>query len=174
MRAFLIFVLAFAGLALGAGAANAAECWEVCTPSTPCETECGWDPGKGGPVTCAEQGLSCDSGPPVCHPNYQIVSTTAIGAFESATIALTDASKEPTRVFKATKLSEDMEISAFNGGITRNAAGQLTVHAHTVVTLVRNGQVYAGHLIEGKISLTMQMLLEDSPPLAPAAAAAAR
>jgi predicted DNA-binding protein with PD1-like motif len=99
---------------------------------------------------------------------------TAIGAFESATIALTDASKEPTRVFKATKLSEDMEISAFNGSITRNAAGQTTVHAHTVVTLVRNGQVYAGHLIEGKISLTMQMILEDSPPLAPSAAAAAR
>jgi predicted DNA-binding protein with PD1-like motif len=97
---------------------------------------------------------------------------TAIGAFESATIALTDASKEPTRVFRATRLSEDMEISAFNGGITRNAAGLVTVHAHTVVTLVRNGQVYAGHLIEGKISLTMQLLLEDSPPLQPAAAAA--
>jgi predicted DNA-binding protein with PD1-like motif len=99
---------------------------------------------------------------------------TAIGAFESATIALTDASKEPTRVFRATRLSEDMEISAFNGGISRNAAGLVTVHAHTVVTLVRNGQVYAGHLIEGKISLTMQMLLEDSPPLQPAAATATR
>jgi predicted DNA-binding protein with PD1-like motif len=98
---------------------------------------------------------------------------TAIGAFESATIALTDASKEPTRVFKATRLNEDMEISAFNGSITRNANGQTNVHAHTVVTLVRNGQVYAGHFIEGKISLTMQLYLEDSPPLAPPAAAAA-
>jgi predicted DNA-binding protein with PD1-like motif len=98
---------------------------------------------------------------------------TAIGAFESATIALTDASKEPTRVFRATKLNEDMEISAFNGSISRNAAGLITVHAHTVVTLVRNGQVYAGHFVEGKISLTMQMYLEDSPPLQPPAAAAA-
>ena len=98
---------------------------------------------------------------------------TAIGAFESATIALTDASKEPTRVFRATKLNEDMEISAFNGSISRNAAGLVTVHAHTVVTLVRNGQVYAGHFVEGKISLTMQMYLEDSPPLQPPASAAA-
>ena len=57
---------------------------------------------------------------------------TAIGAFDSATIALTDASKEPTRVFRATKLNEDMEISAFNGSITRNAAGLSTVPDPTV------------------------------------------
>ena len=44
---------------------------------------------------------------------------TAIGAFQSATIGLTDASGEPKRVLKATKLSEDMEISAFTGSITR-------------------------------------------------------
>jgi hypothetical protein len=30
-----------------------------CTLTTPCETECGWDPGKGGPVTCGEYGI-CD------------------------------------------------------------------------------------------------------------------
>jgi len=97
---------------------------------------------------------------------------TAIGAFESATIALTDASKEPTRVFKATRLNEDMEVSAFTGSITRGNDGRPNVHAHTVVTLVRNGQVYAGHFIEGKISLTMQMYLEDSPPLRASSAAA--
>jgi len=34
------------------------ECW-MCTTSTPCETECGWEPGKGGPVTCGEYGV-CD------------------------------------------------------------------------------------------------------------------
>lgn len=33
-----------------------------CTWSTPCDTECGWDPGKGGPVTCGEYGV-CDSNP---------------------------------------------------------------------------------------------------------------
>jgi hypothetical protein len=30
-----------------------------CTPTTPCETECGWEPGKGGPVTCGEYGMNC-------------------------------------------------------------------------------------------------------------------
>lgn len=30
-----------------------------CTLETPCETECGWEPGKGGPVTCGEYGALC-------------------------------------------------------------------------------------------------------------------
>ena len=34
------------------------NCWE-CTTETPCWEECGWDPGKGGPVTCGEYGI-CD------------------------------------------------------------------------------------------------------------------
>jgi hypothetical protein len=82
MQRISIAVLVTVAVALlGAGAASAEECWEVCTPSTPCDTECGWDEGKGGPVTCGEQGLSCDPGPQTCYPNYQVVSTTPIGAF---------------------------------------------------------------------------------------------
>lgn len=99
---------------------------------------------------------------------------SAIGAFESATIAQTDASKEPVRVFKATKLNEDMEVSSLNGSISRGNDGKPMVHAHVVMALVRNGQTYAGHLIEGKISLTMQLFLEDSPPLPGPDAAATR
>ncbi|HWM93983.1 MAG TPA: hypothetical protein VN493_24710 [Thermoanaerobaculia bacterium] len=38
------------------------ESCSECTTSTPCETECGWDPGKGGPVTCGEYGI-CDYNP---------------------------------------------------------------------------------------------------------------
>lgn len=30
-----------------------------CTLAMPCDTECGWDPGKGGPVTCGEYGAPC-------------------------------------------------------------------------------------------------------------------
>lgn len=41
-----------------------------CTPTTPCETECGWDEGKGGPVTCGEYGV-CQSDP--CY--WQLVQT---------------------------------------------------------------------------------------------------
>lgn len=30
-----------------------------CTDEMPCDTECGYDPGKGGPVTCGENGAPC-------------------------------------------------------------------------------------------------------------------
>lgn len=45
-----------------------------CTWETPCETSCGYDPGKGGPVTCGEYGAPCDSGTPcscsTVYPEY--------------------------------------------------------------------------------------------------------
>jgi hypothetical protein len=42
------------------------NCWE-CTEAHPCETECGYDPGKGGPVTCGEYGAPCT---PTCPASY--------------------------------------------------------------------------------------------------------
>ena len=42
------------------------NCWE-CTTSHPCDTECGYDPGKGGPTTCGEYGAPCE---PWCAPSY--------------------------------------------------------------------------------------------------------
>jgi len=38
-----------------------------CTESTPCDTECGYDPGKGGPETCGEYGAPCAS---TCQCSY--------------------------------------------------------------------------------------------------------
>ena len=81
MRHVLILAAVLAtSILLAPGLALADDCPDVCTSSTPCDTECGWDPGKGGPVTCAEYGV-CDEGGGSCTPNYQIVSSTAIGGF---------------------------------------------------------------------------------------------
>lgn len=33
-----------------------------CRTTMPCDTECGWDPGKGGPVTCGEYGVCIGAG----------------------------------------------------------------------------------------------------------------
>ena len=41
-----------------------------CTQTTPCDTSCGWDPDKGGPVTCGEYGV-CE--PEQCY--WQLVQT---------------------------------------------------------------------------------------------------
>jgi hypothetical protein len=43
-----------------------------CTTSTPCEEECGYDPGKGGPTTCGEYGGICQQ---TCPCSYTIGNT---------------------------------------------------------------------------------------------------
>lgn len=49
-----------------------------CTWEMPCETECGYEPGKGGPVTCGEQGLPCGGSQPTC-ASSTVVSETWTG-----------------------------------------------------------------------------------------------
>ena len=89
---------------------------------------------------------------------------SAIGAFGSAVIGWSD---RPKKAFKVVRLNEEMEVAAFNGSILRDKDGKAIVHAHCVVGLLSNGKVYAGHCLEERISLTMQLYLTDSEPLAP-------
>jgi len=87
---------------------------------------------------------------------------SAIGAFGAAVIGWSD---RPKKAFKVVRLNEEMEVSAFNGSITRDKDGKPVVHAHCVVGLLRNGAVYAGHCLHEEVSLTMQLYLTDSEPL---------
>lgn len=84
---------------------------------------------------------------------------TAIGAFDKAVIGWFDPDK---RAYKITRLYEEMEVTSFTGNIMRDRDGKPVVHAHGVVSLLRNGAVQAGHIIQGHISLTMQLYLEDA------------
>jgi uncharacterized protein len=87
---------------------------------------------------------------------------TAIGAMDSAVIGWSD---RPKKAFKVVRLEEEMEVASFSGSITRDKDGNPVVHVHCVVALLRNGAVYAGHLLHGRVSLTMQLYLTDSEPL---------
>jgi predicted DNA-binding protein with PD1-like motif len=87
---------------------------------------------------------------------------TAIGAFDHAVIGWFDPGK---RAYKVTRLDEEMEVTSFTGNITRDRDGKPVVHAHGVVSLLRNGAVQAGHIVEGHVSLTMQLYLEDAEAL---------
>jgi predicted DNA-binding protein with PD1-like motif len=86
---------------------------------------------------------------------------SGIGAFGSATIGWSD---RPKKAFKVVKLNEEMEVASFDGSITRDKDGKPFVHAHCVVALLSNGHVYAGHCLEERVSLTMQMYLTDYEP----------
>ena len=94
---------------------------------------------------------------------------TAIGALDQAVIGWSDPDK---KAFKVVRLNEEMEVTNFTGNITRDKQGKPVVHGHINVALLRNGQVYAGHLLKGRISLTMQLYLDDSEPLAQSRASA--
>lgn len=87
---------------------------------------------------------------------------TAIGALDSAVIGWSD---RPKKAFKVIRLNEEMEIASLEGSITRDKDGAPLVHAHIVVALLSNGAVHAGHLLQGRVSLTLQMYLTDSEPL---------
>jgi predicted DNA-binding protein with PD1-like motif len=87
---------------------------------------------------------------------------TAIGALDSAVIGWSD---RPKKAFKIIRLNEEMEIASLDGSITRDKDGNPVVHAHIVVALLNNGAVHAGHLLQGRVSLTLQMYLTDSEPL---------
>lgn len=79
-------------------------------------------------------------------------------------------SDRPKKAFKIVRLNEEMEVTSLAGNITRDRDGTPSVHAHCVVALLRDGSVHAGHLLQGRVSLTMQMYLTDSEPLSPAPA----
>jgi len=87
---------------------------------------------------------------------------TAVGAMDSAVIGWSD---RPKKAFKVVRLEEEMEVASFSGSVTRDKDGNPVVHVHCVVALLRNGAVYAGHLLHGRVSLTMQLYLTDSEPL---------
>jgi predicted DNA-binding protein with PD1-like motif len=77
-------------------------------------------------------------------------------------------SDRPKKAFKIIRINEEMEVASLTGNIVRDSNGDPVVHAHCVVSLLRNGAVHAGHLLQGRVSLTMQMYLTDYAP--PAAA----
>jgi hypothetical protein len=90
---------------------------------------------------------------------------TAIGAFDSALLQISDPAH---KTHKMIKLDGEMEVTSFTGNITRDTKGNPAVHIHCVVALLKDGKPYAGHFVEGRISLTMQLYLEDAEPLSPA------
>jgi hypothetical protein len=89
-------------------------------------------------------------------------SFTAIGAMGSAVIGWSDRDK---KAFKVVRINEEMEIASMSGNITRRPDGTASVHAHCVVGVLSSGAVHAGHLLEGHVSLTLELYLTDYPPL---------
>jgi hypothetical protein len=83
---------------------------------------------------------------------------TAIGAFHGATLGYFDWEKKDYRKIPTI---EQVEVLSLIGDVALKD-GEPTVHAHTVLGRW-NGSTLGGHLLEGHVRPTLELILVESP-----------
>ena len=89
--------------------------------------------------------------------NVHTAHFTAIGAVDKATLGWFDPEK---RAYKTNAIDEEAEIVSFTGNISTGATGKPAAHGHIVLGM-KDGSTRGGHLVEGYISLTLQLFVEE-------------
>jgi uncharacterized protein len=85
-------------------------------------------------------------------------SFTAIGAFQSATLAYFDLE---TKEYREIPIEEQVEVLTLAGNIGTHE-GKPKVHAHVVVGR-RDGTTRGGHLLEARVRPTLEVVLVETP-----------
>jgi predicted DNA-binding protein with PD1-like motif len=86
-------------------------------------------------------------------------SLTAIGAFEKATVGWFDFEK---KTYKKIEIAEQCEVLSAIGDIAVGDDGRASLHVHVVLGL-SDGTTRGGHLLEGRVRPTLEVILIDSP-----------
>ena len=86
-------------------------------------------------------------------------SLTAIGAFEKATVGWFDFEK---KTYKKIDIAEQCEVLSAIGDIAVGDDGKASLHVHVVLGL-SDGTTRGGHLLEGKVRPTLEVVLEEAP-----------
>jgi uncharacterized protein len=84
---------------------------------------------------------------------------TAIGAFSRATLAYFD---WETKQYRPIPVDEQVEVLAFTGDVSEAPDGSPKVHAHAILGR-RDGSTVGGHLKEGQVRPTLEVILTESP-----------
>jgi uncharacterized protein len=84
---------------------------------------------------------------------------TAIGAFESAVLGYFD---WKAKDYKRIPVREQVEVLSLIGDVAEKEDGKAQVHAHVVVG-TSEGKALGGHLIEGHVRPTLELILTESP-----------
>lgn len=84
---------------------------------------------------------------------------TAIGAFKSVVLLYFDWEKKE---YVAIPVHEQVEVAALIGDIAQSPSGEPALHIHLVVGK-RDGSAMAGHLGEGYVRPTLEVILTESP-----------
>ena len=85
-------------------------------------------------------------------------SLTAIGAFENAVIGWFDIA---TKSYKKIRVDEQCEVLSALGDIATGDDGKASLHVHVVLGL-SDGTTRGGHLLEGKVRPTLEVVLEEA------------
>ena len=83
---------------------------------------------------------------------------TAIGALSDVVLGFFDPLK---REYKRIAIQEQMEVLSLNGDVTIHE-GSPKIHAHIVVGK-SDGTAHGGHLMEGHVFPTLELILVESP-----------
>jgi len=83
----------------------------------------------------------------------------AIGAFSRAVLAYFD---WEAKKYLHHPLEEQMEVASFIGDIALSGPGKPSLHAHLVLGR-RDGTAVAGHLVEGHVRPTLEVVVTESP-----------
>lgn len=86
-------------------------------------------------------------------------SMTAIGAFEKATIGWFDFEK---KTYKKIEIAEQCEVLSAIGDVAVGDDGKASLHVHVVLGL-SDGTTRGGHLLEGKVRPTLEVVMTDTP-----------
>ena len=85
-------------------------------------------------------------------------SLTAIGAFENAVVGWFDIA---TRSYKKIRVDEQCEVLSAIGDVAIGDDGKASLHVHVVLGLA-DGTTRGGHLLEGKVRPTLEVVLEEA------------
>jgi hypothetical protein len=83
----------------------------------------------------------------------------AIGAFENAVVGFWDWQGKD---YERSRVQEQTEVLSLLGDICADQAGQPKVHLHAVLGR-RNGATLGGHLLEGRVRPTLEVVITESP-----------
>src|SRR4051812_2321566 len=84
---------------------------------------------------------------------------TAIGAFESAVAGWFDFA---TKSYRKIRIDEQCEVLSAIGDIATGDDGKASLHVHVVLGL-SDGSTRGGHLLEGNVRPTLEVVLEETP-----------
>jgi predicted DNA-binding protein with PD1-like motif len=84
---------------------------------------------------------------------------SAIGAFSAATLNYFDWEK---KAYVGVPVREQVEVASLTGDVALSPDGAPTLHIHTVVGR-RDGTALAGHLAQGHVRPTLEIIVNESP-----------